>query len=308
MVEQKGAVPEKKGYFARRKERKEAKKQAAVSVPPARGPPVQQRPGTAAPARPGLPPKPAPPAPRPEVRYSLESIPEVERRIDRMSATERRQKLLDRYEKKFGEKLDVPSVFVSIEDEKKADAAAAADAMAPAVKAVPEDRLAAVTGMAPAPKPAAPAPRPAAPAKAGFFGARPAPPRPGPAPPAPGAPAGARHGPAPAARPPAPRAPRPALPPPKLPEGMTMGRHLWPAVWPFWGLILRRYAKFRYPENRTMITIFTVVDLPLLVILFLPRLFGLFWAGLALHLVKRQKAKKAALAQAASEEVPAATD
>jgi hypothetical protein len=242
----------------------------------------------------------------------------MEKRIDRMAATERRQKLLERYEKKYGERLEVPKVFVSIEDERKAEAASADAGMAGGAKEIPEDRLAAITGMAPPPKAAPPA-KPPAPAqpKPGLFGSKPAtvmakPPASGaPKPAAPSAakpavPAGAGPS-SQVARPVAPAA-KPAAPLPELPEGMTMGRYLWPAVWPFWGLIVRRYAKFRYPDNENMINGLTVVDIPLLVILFIPRLFGLFWVGLALMLLRRQKAKKEAAARTAAEESPAATD
>ncbi len=312
MAEQKAAEPEKKGYFARRRERKDAAR------------PLPAKPA-AAPARPAATPrsgpagKPSPGVPGPETRYSLESIPEVEKRIDRMAATERRQRLLERYEARFGERLEVPKVFVSIEDEKKAEAASAADGMAGGTKEIPEDRLAAVTGMAPSTK-AAPPSKPAVQAqpRPGLFGSKPAPiaakpQAPGapgtaaPAPPRPAVPAAARPAVPPAARPAAP-SPRPAAPPPELPEGMSLGKYLWPAVWPFWGLIARRYAKFRYPENKAMINGLTVVDIPLLVILFLPRLFLIFWVGLALALLRKQKAKKGTAAQAAAEEPPAVTD
>lgn len=305
MAEQKDAGPDKKGYFARRRERKEARK-AAAQAPPAKVPTAPLRPGAPA-ARPaGAPPRPAPPS-APAPRVSLESLPEVEKRIDRMAATERRQKLLDRYEQKYGERLDLPKVFVSIEDEKKAGAAAAADGMAAGAKAIDEGRLAAVTGMAPPKPPAAPAPKPPAPAPArpGLFGAKPAPP------PAarPGAPAPARPA---APAPPWPAAPvaaAPAAPAPSLPEGMTMGKYLFPQIWPFWGMPLYKYAKFRWPEKRNNQMAFAVIDIPLLVMLFLPRLFGLFWAGLAWTLYKKQKQKKAAKADAAAtNEAPAAAN
>jgi hypothetical protein len=305
MAEQKDAGPEKKGFFARRAERKEARKAAAaplparIPTPPLKGPP----------ARPAAPP--ARPAPPPESRVSLESLPEVEKRIDRMSATERRQKLLERYEQKYGERLEAPKVFISIEDERKAEAAAAADTMAGG-KAIDEGRLAAVTGMAP-PGPAAPPQKPPAPAKPGFFGPKPA----APAPAKPGAPAPPGTAAPALARPAAPAPPRPAAPvaaepkaagpAPALPEGMTMGKYLWPAVWPFWGAIVRRWAKYRYPGDTKKINILTIVDVPLLVVLFLPRLFGLFWIGLATWAYSNMKKKRTAKEEA-KEEAPAAAD
>jgi hypothetical protein len=294
MAEQKDAGAGKGGFFARRKERKESE-MAVARAPPPKLTAQPPKPG-ASPARPaGAPVKPAP-ASAPVSRVSLESMPNIEKRIDSMAATERRQKLLERYEQKYGEKLDLPNVFVSIEDEKKAEAAQAADAMAGG-KPIDEGKMAAVTGMAP-PKPAAPPPKPAAPAKPGFFGSKPAP--------SPAAPPGA---PAPApARPAAPVMAAPAVPAPPLPQGMTMGRYMWPSVWPFWGFMVRRYAKYRYAGDSKKINMLTIFDLPLLVVMFIPRLI-IFWPGLALWAYNYFKKKKATKAEpAAKEEAPTATN
>lgn len=273
-------------------------KKAARQAPPsvARAAPAR---GAAPPARPGaVPRRPAPPPRPPETRVSLESLPEVEKRIDRMSAVERRQRLIERYESRYGEKLDLPKVFVPIEEEAKTGTAAEGAA---APKAVDEARLSVVTGMAPL-RPAAPAGKPPAPAKPGLFRQKPVPPaaaRPGaPAPPRPAAPA--------PPRPPPPVEAAPAAPAPKLPEGMTMGKYLFPQIWPFWGFPLYKYAKFRWPDKRGKQMAFAAADVPILILLAIPRLFGLFWAGLAITLYKRQKQKKAARAEAAAQEAPAA--
>jgi hypothetical protein len=269
MAEQNDAGPEKKGFFAKRKEAKEAAKAAKALPQKIPTPPLRTGAPQARPAAP--PPRPAPPPP--EVRVSLESLPEVEKRIDRMSAVERRQKLLDRYEQKYGEKLDAPKVFVSIEDDKKAEAAAAADAMAGG-KAVDEAKLAAVTGMAP-PKPAAPAPKPAPPAKTGFFGAKPAPPPAAkigaPAPPKPAAPAPAR----PAA--PVAAAPEPAQP--GIPVKYTGGA-FWKYLWHPGRFPMRAIAKLKYPGNQSKLNMYTAADGLIWVLLVIPRFAVLLWAGL----------------------------
>jgi hypothetical protein len=289
MAGQNDAGAEKKGFFARRKERKEADK---APLPAPKVPAAPLKPG-ASPARPaGAPPKTAPPA-SPAPRVSLESLPEVEKRIDRMAANERRQKLLERYEQKYGEKLDLPNVFVSIEDEKKAEAAAAADAMAGG-KAIDEGKMAAVTGMAP-PKPAAPPPKPAAPAKTGFFGTKPAPPpaaKPGAlAPPRPAAPVATGPA-APAA------APKPVQP--KKPSPVN-GKSFWKYLWPYWRLPMRGYAKYYWPDKGGIQAAFTVIDIPIWIILAIPRI-GLCPVG---YLLDQRKKKAAAMAEA---EVAAAAD
>jgi|GEM_PF-2669151 len=297
MAQEGDGGPDKKGFFARRREKKQAKKAARLAPPPRA---AAQPKGAALPARPGTaPPRPAPPPRAPEVRVSLESLPEVEKRIDRMSAVERRQRLIERYESKYGERLDLPKVFVPVEEETRSEAAGGATAGG--AGKIDEGKLAAVTGMA-SPKPAAPAMKPPAPAKPGLFGPGPAPPaaaRPGPqAPPRPAA-----------AAPPRPAAPveaKPPAPAPKLPEGMTMGKYLFPQLWPFWGMPLYKFARFRWPDKRNILIGAAVADIPLLVILFIPRLLGIFWAGLAITLFKRMKQKKAAAAEAAAQEAPAA--
>jgi hypothetical protein len=208
-----------------------------------------------------------------------------------MSAVERRQKLLDRYEQKYGEKLDAPKVFVSIEDEKKAEAAAAADAMAGG-KAVDEAKLAAVTGMAP-PKPAAPAPKPAPPARTGFFGAKPAPPPAAkigaPAPPRPAGPA-----------PPRPAAPVAAAPKPAAPKkpSPVNGSSFWKYLWPYWRLPMRSYAKYYWPESGGKQAAFTVIDIPIWIGLALPRIV-LCPIGFVLERSRKKKEAAAAEPEAA---------
>jgi len=87
-----------------------------------------------------------------------------------------------------------------------------------------------------------------------------------------------------------------------------MGRYMWPAVWPFWGMMVRRWAKYRYPGDSKKINMLTIADLPLLLVMFIPRLF-IFWPGLALWAYGYFKKKKAAAANgAAKEEAPAATN
>ena len=253
MAEQKEAGAEKPGYFARRRERKEAKKAAAQAPPPPKAPAAPLKPA----ARPAAgPPKPAPPA-APPVRVSLESLPEVEKRIDRMSATERRQNLLERYEQRYGERLELPDVFVSIEDEKKAEAAASADGMAAATGAIDEGKLATVTGLAP-PKPSAPAPKPPAPApaKPGLFGARPVPP--------------------PAARPGAPAPPRPAAPVAAAPTAPSPKVFTWKNMrtysWQYNSAPWSRGMKIKYPGNGGMKAVGYLLDGVSWIALMLPRL------------------------------------
>jgi len=260
MVEQKDAGAEKKGFFARRKEQKQAVKAPAPNVIQPKVPITPLKPSALPPRPAGAPPR---PAPRPEVRVSLESLPEVEKRIDRMSATERRQKLLERYEQKYGEKLDVPKVFVYIEDEKKAEAAEAADGMAGGAKAINEDKLAAVTGMA-APKPAAPPPKAPAPAKPGFFGAKPARPAAAkPAAPAPAKPAA----PAPA-RPAAPVATAPAGPSPKVFTWKNIRTYSWQYNSAPWS----RGMRIKYPGNGGMKAVGYLLDGVSWIALALPRI------------------------------------
>ncbi len=303
MADEKGAGAEKKGFFARRKQEKQADNATAQGAAPPRVPTTPLK-GAALPPRPGgLPPRPAQPVPRPEVRYSLESLPEVEKRIDRMSANERREKLLERYEQKYGEKLDVPKVFVSIEDEKKADAAAAADEMAGGATAIDEGRLAAVTGMAP-PKPAAPAPRPPAPAKPGFFGAKPAPAAP-PAPAKPGAPAAARPAAPAPARPGAPVAAAPKPIQPGIPVEYTL-RSFWKYLWNPTRMPIRAIAKLKYPGDQTKLNMYTAADIGIWVLLVIPRFLGLLWAGLIVALISKFRNKKKE--PEAAEAAPVAAD
>jgi hypothetical protein len=292
MAEQKGAGPEKKGFFARRREDKAAATPAGKPAAPARttAPPLK---GTAPQARPAA--APAKPAPQPEVRVSLESLPEVEKRIDRMSATERRQKLLDRYEQKYGERLDLPKVFISIEDETKAEAASAADAM-PAGRPVDEARMAAVTGMAP-PRPAAPPPKAPAPARTGFFGARPAAPQAA----RPGAPAPARPA-APVAAGPAAPAAAPGPVQPGIPVQYT-GKAFWKYLWNPARFPMRAIAKLKFPGNQSKLNMYTAADAGIWILLAIPRFLVLLWAGLIAAAVSKYVLKKKG--PEAAEPVPA---
>ncbi len=283
MAEHKVAGPEKKGFFAKRAARKEAEK-AAARAPP-KTPTTPLRPASAS-VRPAAAP-PHGPAPRPpEVRVSLESLPEVEKRIDRMNATQRRKDLLERYERRYGEKLDMPRVFVSIEDEKKAEAAAAADGMAAGAAAIDERKLAAVTGLAP-PGPAAPPQKPPAPAKSGFFGAKPA----TPAPARPGAPAPARPPAVVPARPVAPNAAAPAQLQPGVPVHYTP-KAFWKYLWNPIRLPMRAIAKLKFPGDKSKLNMYTAADAGIWALLLIPRLLVLLWAGLIVAAVNKYVIKK----------------
>jgi hypothetical protein len=305
MAEQKVAGPEKKGFFAKRAERKEAEKAAAQAPPKIPTAPLKPgappaRPAAPLPPRPAAAPPPRPAPPPPEIRVSLESLPEVEKRIDRMSATERRQSLLERYEKKYGEQLDMPKVFVSIEDEKKAGAAAAADAMAGGPAAIDEGKLATVTGMAP-PRPAAPPPKAPAPARTGFFGAKPAalaPARPvaqAPARPAGGIPA----------RPVAPVEAAPVQAQPGIPVYYT-AKAFWKYLWNPTRFPMRAIAKLKFPGDRSKLNMYTVADAGIWALLLIPRFLVLLWAGLIVAAVNKYVFKKKQ--PGAPEAKPAATD
>ncbi|MGQ9583485.1 MAG: hypothetical protein ACUVV6_08260, partial [Thermoplasmatota archaeon] len=114
MAEEPAAEAERKGYFARRREKRQTRRAARAAAESGR-----------------VEPAPPPPPPVPEPRVSLEVIAEVERRIDRMSAQERRSALFERYESRYGERLEVPSTFMPVEvveeaPQIKAEAAAGA--------------------------------------------------------------------------------------------------------------------------------------------------------------------------------------
>ena len=179
-------------------------------------------------------------------------------------------------------------------DERKADAAAASDGLAGSATVINEDRMAAVTGMAPS-KPAAPAPKPPAPAKPGLFGAKPAPA----APAKPSAPAARPAATAPA-RPGAPVAAPPKPAEPKKPSPVN-GSSFWKYLWPYWRLPMRGYAKYYWPEKPGIQAAFTLVDIPIWMILAIPRI-GLCPLGIVLE----QRKKKAAAA--AETEVAAAAN
>jgi len=282
MAETKVAEVKKKGFFSRKK--------GAPAPAPTKATPPAAKPAAAS--------KPAP-APAPvEPRLSLESMPEVEKRIDRMHATQRRASLLERYENKYGEKLEVPNVFLPVEEEKaEPQATVRAESFAAAASAAPKPAEAPVPAAKPAAAPLAE--KPAAPAlppkdvkapevKPVAAAAKPA--------------AAVAKVAAPADKPAAVTA-KPAVEPSRplqLPEGMTLGKYLWPQVWPFWGLPLRRYSQAKWPDKKNMVLAMTVVDIPLLVILSIPRLLGLFWAGLVIWAVNKFKKKKTATAEPAA--------
>ena len=102
--------------------------------------------------------------------------------------------------------------------------------------------------------------------------------------------------------PPAREAPAPA--PLQLPEGMTLGKYMWPSIWPFWGMPLRRFAKVKWPGKRGLIAAMSVADIFTIIVLFIPRLLGLFWVGLILWVVKKLKKRRQARAAQA---LPVAT-
>ena len=265
MAEQKAAEVKKKGFFSRKK--------SEPAAAPSKTPQAAARASTA--------PKPAA-APRPvEPRLSLESMPEVEKRIDRMHATARRASLLARYESKYGEKLEVPAVFVPVEEEKP-ESSAPANAVAPAAAAPsaakPAQAALAASKPAAAPvaeKPAAPALPPkdvklpeakpvAAAAKAASVAAKPA---------------------APAVEKPA-EAAKPSKPSP------ANFKNFLKYVWPYWRFPFRALAKATSPESKGKILAFTIVDIPVWILLAIPRIV-LCPIGLAANFLKKRKAKQA---------------
>lgn len=254
MAQQKAAEVKKKGFFSR-------KKDAPAPAPP--------KPATMA-AKPAALPKTAP-APAVEPRISLESMPEVEKRIDRMRATQRRASLLERYEKRYGEKLDVPNVFVPVEEEKE-EAPVPTEAATQAPAAVSAPQPAAVPAVA----------RPAAPAL---------PPKDVKLPAATTAAVAAKPAALSAAKPAAP-APKPAAPPKPSKPSPINGRSFWKYLWPYWRLPLRNLAKYYVPENKGAVLGATVADLPLWAILAIPRII-FCPIGLALTFLMKRKAKQA---------------
>jgi len=263
MAEQKVAEVKKKGFFSR-------KKSAPAPVP-------SKTPQAAARAAP----KPAAAPPAVEPRLSLESMPEVEKRIDRMHATQRRASLIARYESKYGEKLDVPSVFVPVEEEQteatapsapETPVAAASSAAKPAEAPLPAPNVAAAPVTE---KPVAPA-LPTKDAK--LPGAKPVA--------AAAKPAALAAKPAPQAVEKPPEAAKPSKPSP------INAKSFWKYLWPYWRLPFRALAKYNSPESKGKILAYTIVDIPVWIILALPRIV-LCPIGFALDIMKKRKAKQA---------------
>ena len=274
MAEQKAAEAKKKGFFSRRKN------EPAPAPPKASLPPV----------RPSVAPNTAAAAPAVEPRISLESMPEVEKRIDRMRATQRRASLMERYENKYGEKLDVPAVFVPVEQEKP-EAPAPVAPEPPAVEAAPAGQPAAAKAPATEPVAATAAEKPSTPslppndvklpeAKPAAVAAKPA------APAAPVKPA------APAAKPAVASTQKPApAPEPSKPSPIN-GKSFWKYLWPYWRLPLRDLAKYYTPDKKGNIMAAMIADMPVWILLALPRI-GLCPIGFALDHLKKRKAKQA---------------
>jgi hypothetical protein len=258
MAEHKGAEVKKKGFFSRKK--------SAPATVPIKTPQAAIK----APAAP----KPAA-APLPvEPRLSLESMPEVEKRIDRMHATARRASLMARYESKYGEKLEVPAVFVAVEEEKP-ESSAPADAGAPAPAAPTAAKPAQASPGASKPAAAPVAEKTAAPAlppkdvklsEAKLFAA--------------------------AAKPAPPAAEKlPEAAKPSKPSPINL-KSFWKYLWPYWRLPLRALAKYNSPESKGKILAATIFDIPVWILLAVPRIV-LCPIGLAVDLLKKRKAKQA---------------
>jgi len=244
-----GEAPEqeRKGYFARRRERRRARKEARAAAL-AGGP----EPAAAAPARP-------PPTPTPEPRVSLALMEEVERRVDRLDARERRRRLLERYEAKYGEKLVVPEVFLPVEVvEETAPAERAAVSGAPQPSAQLEAQG----------QPAGPAPQPPAPAGAPIAAGPPAP-----ATIAIGQPSGQAPG-------------RPRRPSP------INRRSFWKYLWPYWRFPLHALARYYRPESRGVKAAALIADAFIWILLILPRVV-LFPIGFVIDRLKKRKAGRA---------------
>jgi len=255
MAEKNAAEVQKKGFFS--KKRSEPAATAPKTPQPA--------------AKPAAAPKPAPAPKSVEPRLSLESMPEVEKRIDRMQATQRRGSLLERYENKYGEKLDVPSVFVPVEAEKPSSAEADMPTT-PEISASPLPK----PGAAPSAEKAA---TPALPPKE----VRPAEPKPVGADAKLAAVVGKPVQPA-AAKPTS--APKPSKPSP------INAKTFWKYLWPYWRLPFRALAKYNSPENKGKILAFTVLDIPVWIILAIPRIV-LFPIGFIVDMLKKRKSKQA---------------
>jgi hypothetical protein len=215
-------------------------------------------------------------------------MPEVEKRIDRMHATQRRASLMARYENRYGEKLDVPSVFVPVEEEKPEAAEPAApempaDAVPYAAKPAEAPLQAPNVAVAPVTeKPAAPA---LPPKEVKLPEAKPAAAATKPAAVA-AKPAAAVAKPVPTAAGKPPEAAKPSKPSP------ISGKSFWKYLWPYWRMPFRALAKHNSPENKGKIMAFTIVDIPVWILLALPRIV-LCPIGLAVDILKKRKAKQA---------------
>jgi hypothetical protein len=263
MAEQKAAEVKKKGFFSRKK--------SELAPVPSKTPPAAAKPAAA--------PRPASAPPAVGPRLSLESMPEVEKRIDRMHATQRRASLMARYENKYGEKLDVPSVFVPVEEEQpeslapanpETPAAAAPSAAKPAQAPLPAPNVAAAPVTE---KPAAPALPPkevrTPEAKPVAVEAKPA---------------------TMAAKPAAP-AEKPAAAKVKRPNIMTFAnfrKYVWHYFRFPWSAVMRYY----YPNNGGMKAVGGVLDLFTWIVLAIPRIVmhPLVW----LYLKRKKKAAESA--------------
>jgi hypothetical protein len=207
-------------------------------------------------------------------------MPEVERRIDRMHATERRASLLERYENRYGEKLDVPRIFLPVEAE-KAETPAPAKAEPPAA-AIPAAKAAAAAEAKPAAAPVAP--KPAAPALPPKDVKAPEP-KPVAAAPKPSVAS------VPAAKPATPEA-KPAVPKVKKPNPVS-GKSFWKYFWNPLKLPFRDLAKYYNPENKGVVIGATVGDIVIWPFLTLVRVLGPLYIGIALGYLKKRKARQA---------------
>jgi hypothetical protein len=243
MAEQKAAEVKKKGFFSRKK--------SEPAPAPSKTAPISAKPQTA--------PKPAAASQAVEPRLSLESMPEVEKRIDRMHATQRRASLLERYENRYGEKLEVPKIFVPVEEEKP-ESLAPAKVETPAAAAPPASK----PGQAPLPVPkvaAAPVTeKPAAPAL---------PPKEVKAPEA--KPVAAVAKPASVAAKPAAPEEKPAAAKVKKPKIMTFANFK-KYVWHYFRFPWSAVMKYYYPNNGGMKAVGGLLDLLTWILLALPRL------------------------------------
>ena len=295
MADEKGAEPKKGGFFSRKKEEP---KQAAPPAPAAKPgapaaapgkPPVAQPPGAkpGAPVKPGAgpaPTKPAQPADLYEPRFSFDTVPEIERRIDRMEV-HKYASLQQLFESKYGEKLEVPTVFVSLDgDVQEGQKEGEAKPIDPAKLAALDAKIAAATEIPS--KPGAPVAPGAVPVKPGAVPVKPgaAPVKPGAVRPPPGT-VQAR----PVAVPVTPGAPAaPAKPSP------INGSSFWKYFWCPWRLPFRALGKIKYPGQSGKIIGMTVLDVLIYIPLTIVRLLGPLYVGAILESSAKKRAAGAA--------------